>query len=95
MTDTVTAEALKEFIARAYEAVSVARADAALVAGLMTQADLNGSDGHGVFRLPQYIRRIRAGGMNPRPSRASSRSAPPRRWWMAITGSGTWRSRSP
>ena len=66
MTETVTAETLKEFITRAYKAVGVLEADAAVVAALMTQADLNGSDGHGVFRLPQYIRRIRAGGMNPR-----------------------------
>jgi len=66
MTETVTAETLKEFITRAYKAVGVLEADATVVAALMTQADLNGSDGHGVFRLPQYIRRIRAGGMNPR-----------------------------
>lgn len=66
MPETVTAETLREFITRAYKAVGVLEADAAVVAGLMTQADLNGSDGHGVFRLPQYIRRIRAGGMNPR-----------------------------
>ena len=66
MPETVTAETLRDFITRAYKAVGVLEADAALVAGLMTQADLNGSDGHGVFRLPQYIRRIRAGGMNPR-----------------------------
>ena len=29
------------------------------VAALMAQADLQGSDGHGVSRLPQYARRIR------------------------------------
>lgn len=66
MPETVTADTLREFITRAYKAVGVLEADADIVAGLMTQADLNGSDGHGVFRLPQYIRRIRAGGMNPR-----------------------------
>ena len=33
----------------------------------MIEADLQGSDGHGIFRLPQYIRRIEAGGVNPRP----------------------------
>src|SRR5262249_51297888 len=33
----------------------------------MAQADLQGSDGHGVSRLPQYARRIRAGGFNVRP----------------------------
>src|SRR6201992_2485941 len=33
----------------------------------MAEADLQGSDGHGVSRLPQYARRIRAGGFNVRP----------------------------
>jgi len=37
------------------------------VAGLMAEADLQGSDGHGVIRLPQYVRRIRAGGINLHP----------------------------
>ena len=43
-------------------------ADAATVAGLMAAADLQGSDGHGVSRLPQYVRRIKAGGFNVRPN---------------------------
>ena len=33
----------------------------------MLESDLSGADGHGVFRLPQYIRRIKAGGMAVRP----------------------------
>ena len=33
----------------------------------MAEADLQGSDGHGVTRLPQYARRIKAGGFNVRP----------------------------
>ena len=43
-------------------------ADAATVADLMAAADLQGSDGHGVSRLPQYVRRIKAGGFNVRPN---------------------------
>src|ERR1700716_2177653 len=42
-------------------------ADAAKGAELMTEADLTGADAHGVFRLPQYVRRLRKGGVNPRP----------------------------
>ena len=38
------------------------------VATLMAEADLQGSDGHGVSRLPQYARRIKAGGFNVRPN---------------------------
>jgi hypothetical protein len=32
----------------------------------MAASDISGADGHGVFRLPQYIRRIKAGGLNTR-----------------------------
>jgi L-2-hydroxycarboxylate dehydrogenase (NAD+) len=42
-------------------------ADARAVAKLMAEADLQGSEGHGVIRLPQYVRRIRAGGINLHP----------------------------
>ena len=42
-------------------------ADAAVVGRLMAQADLQGSDGHGVIRLAPYARRIRAGGINLQP----------------------------
>jgi LDH2 family malate/lactate/ureidoglycolate dehydrogenase len=34
----------------------------------MAQADLQGSDGHGISRLPQYARRIKAGGVNTKPN---------------------------
>ncbi len=63
---SVGAAALHRFIAGVYASVGVPAADAETVAALMTEADLNGADSHGVFRLPQYVRRIRAGGMNPR-----------------------------
>jgi LDH2 family malate/lactate/ureidoglycolate dehydrogenase len=33
----------------------------------MNEADLTGADAHGIFRLPQYVRRIRAGGVNTKP----------------------------
>jgi L-2-hydroxycarboxylate dehydrogenase (NAD+) len=59
---------LEAFVARALTAVGLPTADAEQVARLMILADLRGSDGHGIFRLPQYVRRIRAGGMNVRPS---------------------------
>ena len=49
-------------------ALGLPEPDAAIVAGLMAEADLQGSDGHGIARLPQYARRIRAGGFNVRPN---------------------------
>ena len=62
---TVDAAALAGFIRRTLIAVGVTDGDAAIVARIMSEADINGSDGHGVFRLPQYVRRIQAGGMAP------------------------------
>jgi L-2-hydroxycarboxylate dehydrogenase (NAD+) len=59
--------ALADFIGEALTAAGLPADDAAKVAGLMTEADLTGADAHGIFRLPQYIRRIRAGGFNTRP----------------------------
>ena len=60
--------ALSRFIAAALGQVGLPADDAKKVAELMAQADAQGSDGHGVIRLPQYIRRIRAGGINVRPN---------------------------
>ena len=58
---------LEAFAASALIAVGLPALDAEQIARLMILADLRGSDGHGIFRLPQYIRRIRAGGINVRP----------------------------
>src|SRR5882757_6304564 len=58
---------LTRFIAAAYRAVGRPEADAAKAAELMAASDISGADGHGVFRLPQYIRRIKASGLNTRP----------------------------
>src|SRR5260370_42267938 len=61
------AAAVESFISTALTAVGLPAADAAKVAQLMTEADLTCADAHGVFRLPQYVPRIRAGGLNPPP----------------------------
>ena len=63
----VTFNRLKAFIQEALTRLGLPAADAATVAALMAEADLQGSDGHGVTRLPQYARRIKAGGFNVRP----------------------------
>jgi L-2-hydroxycarboxylate dehydrogenase (NAD+) len=64
---TVTFERLKTFIHESLTRLGLPDSDAMIVAALMAEADLQGSDGHGVSRLPQYARRIRAGGFNVRP----------------------------
>src|SRR3954466_4890321 len=71
----IKARELEAFIARAFEAVDVPSADAQKIAELMTRADVNGSEGHGVFRLPQYIRRIKGGAVNVRPNIRIEREA--------------------
>lgn len=58
---------LRDFIAASFRRLGLPDGDALTVAALMAEADLQGSDGHGVIRLPQYARRIRAGGINLRP----------------------------
>src|SRR5829696_4181206 len=63
----VAAGDLIRFIAAAYRAVGIAAPAALHAAELMAASDLSGADGHGVFRLPQYIRRIKAGGLNTAP----------------------------
>jgi L-2-hydroxycarboxylate dehydrogenase (NAD+) len=50
--------------------------DAAKVAALMLEADLTGADAHGIFRLPQYVARLKLGSTNPRPAIKVERTAP-------------------
>ncbi|MDO9072789.1 MAG: Ldh family oxidoreductase [Rubrivivax sp.] len=61
-------ERLQAHIAATLQHVGLPPADAQKVGHLMAQADLQGSDGHGVIRLPMYVKRIRAGGLNVRPN---------------------------
>jgi len=63
----VPADRLAAFIVRAFGAAGLPAQDAEILAGLMAEADLRGSDTHGVIRLPLYVRRIRAGGINAKP----------------------------
>ena len=63
----LSVSAAKDFIANNLIAVGVPKSDAVIVANLMIQSDLAGADGHGIFRLPAYVKRIRAGGINLHP----------------------------
>lgn len=77
MTDTrpastpsgrISFEQLKQFITLAMIRLGLPEGDAATVGRLMAEAELQGSDGHGVIRLLPYARRIRAGGLNLTPN---------------------------
>jgi LDH2 family malate/lactate/ureidoglycolate dehydrogenase len=64
----IPAAELERFIERCFITCDLPQADARKVASLMIQSDLRGTDGHGIFRLPQYCKRIRDGGINTRPN---------------------------
>ncbi len=76
---TFPAKRLEAFIASILGALGLPGRDAAACAARMTEADLRGVDTHGIFRLPHYCQRIRAGGINlhaqPRPVRENAVTA--------------------
>ncbi len=81
---------LRYFIAMAFECVGMPAADAQVVASLMAEADLRGADGHGVIRLPQYLKRIRAGGVNLHPDIRVVKERAAMALWTATTAWATW-----
>ncbi|HVB76206.1 MAG TPA: Ldh family oxidoreductase [Candidatus Nitrosotalea sp.] len=60
-------ERLQTFVSEVLTSVGLDDQSARRTAHLMVLADARGADGHGVFRLPQYVRRLRAGGINLKP----------------------------
>jgi LDH2 family malate/lactate/ureidoglycolate dehydrogenase len=73
--ERVSVRAIIGFMEDALVKTGLPAADAGKVAELMCEADLTGADAHGIFRLPQYVKRLRAGGINPRPSIKVERTA--------------------
>jgi L-2-hydroxycarboxylate dehydrogenase (NAD+) len=70
------AAAVRGFIDDAMVQAGVPAPDAAKIAELMLEADLIGADAHGVFRLPQYIQRLKLNSTNARPNIKVERTAP-------------------
>src|SRR5215469_6212074 len=68
--------AVTSLIVDALMKAGVSKADAGKIAELMLEADLIGADAHGVFRLPQYVQRLKLGSTNPRPYIEVNRTAP-------------------
>lgn len=54
------------FAEAAFARTGVPAPQAARAARLLIESDLNGSDGHGIFRLPQYVGGLRSGRIDPR-----------------------------
>src|SRR5262245_32311604 len=72
----VPEDAIWQLVYGALVTVGLTPTHAAITASCMTDADKTGADAHGVFRLPQYVRRIKAGGVNLRPNIRITRTAP-------------------
>jgi len=61
------ASTLTAFAAAALQATGVGVAHAEITAARLVAADLRGRTGHGLIRLPSYVTRIQAGGVNVDP----------------------------
>jgi LDH2 family malate/lactate/ureidoglycolate dehydrogenase len=57
----ISVDRLRGFITRCLEKLDLPAEDAATCGRLMTDAEVQGSDGHGVIRLIPYARRCIAG----------------------------------
>ena len=75
-TGRIPTAAVIGFIIDAMQKSGVPAADSAKIAELMLEADLVGADAHGIFRLPQYVQRLKLGSTNARPNIKVTRSAP-------------------
>src|SRR5262245_45902894 len=62
----VPAAAILAYMTDAFRACGLPDADAKTVAGAMLDADLSGSDAHGIFRLAGYVKQLKPGVFNPR-----------------------------
>ena len=63
----VSQDRLEKFIYEAFLKTGLPEADARIMGALMAEADLQGSDGHGVIRMVPYITRFKGGGVNLTP----------------------------
>jgi LDH2 family malate/lactate/ureidoglycolate dehydrogenase len=61
----VAAERLRDFLGLLLVALGVPDATAAVVAGLLVEADLRGVDSHGAHLMALYVARIRSGELDP------------------------------
>ena len=62
----VPAAELEALVAATFRACSMSAGDAKLVAEHLVRADLRGVHSHGVLRVPEYVRKLTSGGVDPR-----------------------------
>lgn len=66
-TVLVQSDRLHDFVADIFRAVGFSEAHAQIEADVLVWANLRGVDSHGVFRIPNYVRAIKSGEINPKP----------------------------
>jgi LDH2 family malate/lactate/ureidoglycolate dehydrogenase len=62
----VSAEALQALVSDIFQRCGMLREDAALLSETLMVADLRGVHSHGVLRVPDYVHKLTAGGVDPR-----------------------------
>ncbi len=67
---------LVEFVAAVFVAAGVSEVDARVTADRLIEADLRGRTGHGIIRVPSYVKRIQAGAINLTPNITLSHETP-------------------
>lgn len=68
--------ALRDLVRGIFERRGMNAAHAALTADVLVWADLRGMGSHGVMRVPQYVRFIGKGELNPRPALRRAQDGP-------------------
>ena len=62
----ISDQALLSVVATVFERCGMSPGDAALLADSLVAADLRGVHSHGVLRVPEYVQKLREGGVDPR-----------------------------
>lgn len=62
----VSSDALHAVVSTTFERCGMSSGDAALLADTLVVADLQGVHSHGVLRVPEYVKRLEAGGVDPK-----------------------------
>lgn len=62
----VDAQALRRLVTEVFQRCQMQDEDAAYLAGTLVDADLRGVHSHGVLRVPEYVKKLTIGGVNPR-----------------------------
>jgi LDH2 family malate/lactate/ureidoglycolate dehydrogenase len=62
----IPAPALRAFVTAVFRRCEMSEADATLLGESLVSADLRGVHSHGVLRVPEYVEKLRHGGVDPR-----------------------------